>query len=140
MMPTVTFSLSEANALVPRVALLMQQIQHAALRLQSEAEAHADTLGGSVADVSPRDLALARPAARALIETLDGALGALQALGVEVKDLRLGLCDFPSRQQGEIVYLCWQTGEPEIGFWHRTDEGFTGRRPLPGATGSPPLQ
>jgi hypothetical protein len=139
-MAIVTFTLEEANALVPRVSLLMQRLQDAARALQHEAEAHAAAEGRSVSDLAPRELAAARPAARALIESLDGLLGDLQGLGVEVKDLRLGLCDFPSMQGGELVYLCWQTGEPEVAFWHPTDEGFSGRRPLPGPNRAAPLQ
>ena len=56
--------------------------------------------------------------------------GEIQALGAIVKDLELGLVDFPSLRDGEEVLLCWRVGEDEIGFWHPVDEGFSGRRPL----------
>ena len=56
--------------------------------------------------------------------------GEIQALGAIVKDLELGLVDFPSLREGEEVLLCWRVGEEEIGFWHSLDEGFSGRRPL----------
>ena len=56
--------------------------------------------------------------------------GEIQALGAVVKDLELGLVDFPSLRDGEEVFLCWRVGEDEIGFWHPVDEGFAGRRPL----------
>jgi hypothetical protein len=56
--------------------------------------------------------------------------GEIQALGAVVKDLELGLVDFPSLRDGEDVYLCWRVGEDAIGFWHPVDEGFAGRRPL----------
>jgi hypothetical protein len=56
--------------------------------------------------------------------------GEIQALGAIVKDLELGLVDFPSLRQGEEVLLCWRVGEDEIRFWHPVDEGFSGRRPL----------
>lgn len=134
------FTVQEANALVPRVALRMQQMQQAALRLQDEAQAYAEETGRDLAEVTPRELASARPGVRELINTLDAAMEDLQSTGVEVKDLHLGLCDFPSQQHGEIVYLCWQTGEPEIAFWHATDEGFAGRQPLPGASRTPSVQ
>ena len=51
--------------------------------------------------------------------------------GAEVKDLDSGLIDFPALRKGETVLLCWQLGEDEIAFWHRIDDGFAGRRPLP---------
>jgi hypothetical protein len=33
-------------------------------------------------------------------------------------------------QDGRIVYLCWQLGEPEISWWHELEAGFSGRQPL----------
>jgi hypothetical protein len=54
----------------------------------------------------------------------------IQTLGAIVKDLELGLIDFPSLRDGEEVLLCWRLGEDEIHFWHPVDEGFSGRRPI----------
>ena len=48
-----------------------------------------------------------------------------------MKDLDSGLIDFPARHHGETVLLCWQLGEDEIAWWHRVEDGFAGRRPLP---------
>ena len=53
------------------------------------------------------------------------------AHGAQVKDLDSGLVDFPALHHGETVLLCWQLGEDEIAWWHRVDDGFAGRRPLP---------
>jgi len=61
---------------------------------------------------------------RALVEEIE-------ALGAEVKDLELGLVDFPAERDGETVLLCWRVGEDEIAYWHGLEEGFAGRRPLP---------
>jgi hypothetical protein len=37
----------------------------------------------------------------------------------------------------EEVYLCWRLGEDRIRFYHRQDEGFSGRKPIdPEDTGS----
>ena len=55
----------------------------------------------------------------------------LDALGVQVKDIELGLVDFPADRRGETVLLCWKVGEEAIGFWHGLDEGYAGRKPLP---------
>lgn len=54
----------------------------------------------------------------------------LRELGVEPKGAIEGLVDFPSEQDGRIVYLCWRLGEPEVLFWHDLDAGFAGRQPL----------
>lgn len=55
----------------------------------------------------------------------------LQAIGVELKDLRIGLIDFFSRYEGRIVYLCWKLDEGEtLGYWHDLNNGFRGRQPI----------
>lgn len=61
-----------------------------------------------------------------LRESLEG----IEATGCVVKDLDVGLLDFPARIDGEAVYLCWKLGEDRIRFFHRQDEGFKGRKPL----------
>ena len=63
-------------------------------------------------------------------ERLVGIVNRIQETGVLVKDLDVGLVDFPSLVDGEEIYLCWKLGEDHIDFWHGIDEGFTGRKPL----------
>lgn len=77
-----------------------------------------------------------------LAVTLRSALETIHATGCVVKDLDLGLLDFPAIINNEEVYLCWRLGEERIRFWHRQDEGFTSRKPIePGDTGpNNPLQ
>lgn len=65
-----------------------------------------------------------------LTERLREALAALSEEGIEVKDLSSGLVDFYGVEDGELVLLCWRTGEPEVGFYHSLTAGFQGRRPL----------
>ena len=60
-------------------------------------------------------------------------LGALQELGVMVKDLDKGLCDFYALMGDRLVFLCWHVGEAEVAHWHSLDGGFSGRRPLKNA-------
>ena len=64
----------------------------------------------------------------------------LEADGIVLRDLAQGLVDFPAEKDGEVVYLCWQFGEPEVAFWHRVEEGFAGRQPLPGNARARTLQ
>ena len=54
----------------------------------------------------------------------------MQAIGCVVKDLDIGLIDFPTEFRGEEVYLCWKLGEPRIEFWHGVEEGFRGRKAI----------
>jgi len=131
--PKKTFLLDEANAIVPRFQLLMEKLQRGALRLNGEIEVLARETGVEPSALTPDDLLRNRPAARVLIEELDAIVHEVEESGAHLKDVQLGLVDFPAERDGEIVYLCWQFGEPEVAFWHRMEDGFTGRQPLPGS-------
>ncbi len=52
----------------------------------------------------------------------------LQDLGVEVKDVEMGLVDFRCVRNGKEVYLCWKYGEDSVQFWHEIEAGFQGRQ------------
>lgn len=58
------------------------------------------------------------------------ALLELRAMEVVLRDLDRGLVDFPALRDGREVYLCWQEGEDEVGYWHDSDSGFDAREPL----------
>ena len=68
--------------------------------------------------------------AQALAREIDGYQRELEALGIQLKDRRLGLVDFPSEMNGRHVLLCWRLGEPDVQFWHEVDAGYSGRQPL----------
>lgn len=51
--------------------------------------------------------------------------------GCQVKDLAVGLCDFPAVIDGRAALLCWRMDEPAIAFYHSEHDGYAGRRPLP---------
>jgi len=63
-------------------------------------------------------------------ERLKAAIEKIQETGCLIKDLDVGLVDFPTLFRGEEVYLCWKLGECDISFWHGTQEGFAGRKPI----------
>jgi hypothetical protein len=63
-------------------------------------------------------------------EKFDVLIHEIQATGVLIKDINLGLLDFPALKDGREVYLCWQYGEGEIAFWHEIEAGFAGRQPI----------
>ena len=65
-----------------------------------------------------------------LTQRLQDAVSEITGRGILVRDIGRGLVDFPSHRGGNIVYLCWQRGEPSIDWWHPTDTGFSGRRRL----------
>jgi len=135
-----TFRLEEADAVLPRLQILIERLQRGALRLHDEMSDLARETGVDIAALSPEELIRRRPAARALVEELDGLVQEIEESGAHLKDVQLGLVDFPAERDGEVVYLCWQFGEPEVGFWHRREDGFAGRQPLPGRGRTPSLQ
>ena len=94
-------------------------------------------------------LALRRDRARELRQSLDQAsqkaslaVQQIERAGCVVKDLGVGLIDFPGQLNGEEVFWCWRLGEDRIRFWHRQDEGFASRKPIsPSDAGAePPVQ
>jgi len=133
-----TFTLAEANAEVPRLRALIERLQRCALALAREREAWVAAHGGT--DVAPDVLLRDRPAARAAADELQAVMATIEASGVQLKDVELGLIDFAAEHDGRPVLLCWQYGEPEVAFWHGVDEGFAGRKPLAGVRSRPPLQ
>jgi hypothetical protein len=135
--PARLFTVDEANDAVPRLAHLVGRLQQGALRLRDEMRAAG---GDDAAPLATDELLRARPAARALVEELDAIVTEIETMGAVLKDLELGLVDFPTQMNGEVVHLCWQFGEPEVAFWHPTSEGFAARQPVPGVRRQPVLQ
>jgi hypothetical protein len=121
------FTLEEANALLPEIRRLFQQIDRARetlRRLEPEVKRASEQAsaggGGTVFGVQ-------------YAGALSSFLSDVQEIfshGVEIKDFDRGLCDFPHERDGKIVYLCWQRGEELIEWWHDLDAGFAGRQPL----------
>lgn len=128
------FTLDEAQALLPILESLLNramEAKQAAAELQEEMSELARRIflsGGMKIDigaVQKRKLTL-----EALVQRVKDSLEEIDASGVQVKDLDVGLLDFPCLLEGETVLLCWKRGEPRIEFWHRMDDGFRGRQPI----------
>ena len=63
-------------------------------------------------------------------ERFDALVHQIQDSGALIKDINIGLLDFPALKDGREVYLCWQYGEEDIQFWHEVEAGFAGRQPI----------
>ncbi len=61
-------------------------------------------------------------------DRLDFLLHQVLDMGIEVKDLTIGLVDFPALREDRVVYLCWKYGEERVEFWHELESGFSGRQ------------
>lgn len=94
----------------------------------SAASARIMMMGGVL--VPYEKLAALRTEHQHLAQSLKTALNRILETGCLIKDLEIGLLDFPAVIDNEDVYLCWKLGEDRIRFYHRQDEGFAGRKPL----------
>ena len=129
-----TFTLDEAQELLPVLESLLRAAI-SAKKLMDEVEAEQQALnhriflnGGMFLDVVP--LARRKAERGKAEQRAKDSLAEIDAIGVQVKDLKIGLLDFPCEVDGQIVLLCWKLGEKSIAHWHGTDEGFAGRKPI----------
>ena len=128
------FSPREVEALIPALTEIMEDVKSAHAeaagareQLHAEQERIAMTGGGMIDQAAWRKASVdLERAGRRLQARLDD----IARLGGVIKDLDLGLVDFPHLRDGEVVNLCWKRGETAIAYWHGLDEGFTRRKPL----------
>lgn len=128
------FTLRQAEELLPEVERMIREAvafkaeyQEAESRIQ-KATQRIVMLGGSIAN---RDtMAADRNRRDTAASALNQVVQQIQELGVQVKDLDIGLIDFPTLYRGREVLLCWKLGESGIAFWHGLEDGFRGRKPL----------
>jgi hypothetical protein len=128
------FTLAEAQSLIPEVSRLLTDAvslkgtyQAAEQAIQSWSQRITMMGGVSVDRNQAIETRKRRDTSAADLRT---AIEQVQAIGCVVKDLDIGLIDFPTEFHGEEVYLCWKLGEGAIEFWHGVDEGFRGRKAI----------
>ena len=137
--PRKAFTLEEANALLPALETVLDDL--AASR--EELEGHVEQLKILEALWGRLVMAPTNPDHTEFLEHREGAgrAGARirrrierEILGRGIRfpagGLEHGLLDFPTTFEGRWVYLCWRRGEPRISQWHEIDAGFAGRRPI----------
>ena len=119
------YSLEEASALLPWVEEQLARLRSARARV-GDADARAALAEAGEGNGGGRP---GKVVSEAFLELRETMLE-LRERDVVLRDLERGLFDFPSLRGEREVYLCWEEGEPEIGFWHDPEAGFEGRRPL----------
>ncbi len=130
------FTLEEANALLPDLKPVVEQLIETFGEIRTEIEAAARQ-----ANLPPGSPELAkyleeRDVAPRLFARVKLLIERIHANGCLVNGPEAGLIDFPCLYNNEIVFLCWKYGEAGVGHWHRIPDGFAGRRPLLDATDS----
>ncbi len=122
------FSPEKANALIPVLAPLIEELwgkrrELAIKLLENDPALRASRQAGAERARSPRRFTELKAEIVRLINRIESH-------GCVVKDLDLGLLDFPAVREGRPIYLCWKAGEAHIMHWHGTDESFADRKPL----------
>jgi len=122
------FSPEKANALIPILSPLLDELwtkrRELAIRLL---ESDPALRANRPSETHDRRVSRKFTELKAEIVRL---INRIEAHGCVVKDLDLGLLDFPALRDGRPVYLCWKAGEPALTHWHGTDESFVDRKPL----------
>lgn len=120
------FTVTEADALLPRLTTLLDQLRAARKAIRAARADLLPVLEAAVGNGGSRKAGDLLPE----FQRMEEALLAIQEIGCELKDIDLGLLDFPALRENHEVYLCWRYGEDRIRYWHGMDEGFAGRQPL----------
>jgi hypothetical protein len=126
------FSPENANALIPVLAPLLEDLwtkrRELAIRLlENDPALRGRPRLGAATGLERRGEARRCTELKAEIVR---AINRIESHGCVMKDLDLGLLDFPAAREGRPIYLCWKAGEPAISHWHGTDESFVDRKPL----------
>jgi hypothetical protein len=129
-----TFTLSEAQVLLPVLESLLR-VAMEGKRFIEEVDGEFQALssrifinGGTFVDIVP--LAKRKQEREQAVQRVKDALAEIDSTGVQVKDIDIGLLDFPCVVEDRVILLCWKLGEKSITHWHGTEEGFAGRKPI----------
>jgi len=131
--PKRLFTPREANSALAEVRPAAERLVALRARMRALAETQGENIlaiGGNGVGYAASDLKAAQSELEQLAEEAAAALRELDGLGVVVKDLDLGLLDFPGLRDGEEVELCWQVGEDAVEYWHPLEAGYRGRKPI----------
>lgn len=133
-MPSRTFTLDEAQDLLPVLESLLRKALDGKKLIESiegelQAVAHRVFLNGGMS-LNIVHLASRKAEREKTFQRVKDAMDEIGAIGVQVKDLDIGLLDFPCEVDGQVVLLCWKLGEKSITHWHGVSEGFAGRKPV----------
>ena len=118
------FTVEEANALLPELRRIFADIHEELRRLEANDGEMAKAMESVIENGGGKKLEAFFKSSDLIRERL----ARVNELGVQVKDVRRGLLDFPTLRDGEEVLLCWLLDEPEVAYWHDLVNGFEGRQ------------
>jgi hypothetical protein len=121
----VYFTPEKANEILPRVKSLMERIIQKQVEVDSIRD-EIENLGNSGSSTRVYVSKVAQ--LKAVSSELAELISELNSMGCLLKDIEMGLVDFPAIRLGEEVYLCWRIGEEKVDHWHSLYEGYAGRK------------
>lgn len=129
-----TFTLPEAQTLLPVLTSLLERAQTAARNATAREHAlqslhHAIFLNGGM-HVDLLHVARLKTEQEKAVADARDTLQEIEEIGVSVNDLQHGLLEFPYQLGDEIVLLCWEQGQPAITTWRTSDQEPGDRQPL----------
>ena len=127
------FTVEEANALLPELRVILEHLQAKRRELEERQQA-LETIRQQAAENGYRlggeGFLRIKREAESILEECNVAVTQIETLGCLLKDLHLGLVDFPFLHEGREVLLCWKPDEAEVAYWHGLTEGFPSRKPI----------
>lgn len=119
------YTRDEADAMLPQLREWLAELN----RLRGEVERYDRRLGGLNTENQDTGGETVNNWIRALAG-MQRILAEFQRREIFIKDLSRGLLDFPALIGGQEVFLCWESDEERVEFWHDLDTGYGGRERL----------
>ena len=119
------YTREEANALLPQIRRWLGQLN----QLREDLQRCEKRLSGLTEQGNDIGGATVNNWIRALADMQD-LLAEFQRREIFIKDLERGLLDFPALIGDKEVFLCWESDEDAVEFWHDLETGFGGRERL----------
>ena len=125
---SILFTVDKANTILPKVKTKFDEIlccKNNVMDIQEELQNLSDSNCGFEKFIKKKQ------ELNHAVTSLYNIIQELEDMGIMIKSVDEGLLDFPSIRYDEEIWLCWKFGESQVKFWHRKDEGFMGRKPIP---------
>jgi hypothetical protein len=120
------YTREEAQQLLPQIRQWLEQLN----QLRQDLQRFEKRLGGMTDQGHDVGGKTVNQWIRTLAD-MQQILAEFQQREIFIKDLSRGLIDFPAIINRREVFLCWESDEPMVEFWHDLESGFSGREPLP---------
>jgi hypothetical protein len=127
------YTREQANALLPWLTERLTELPSVARELrkaQDAVRALGERARGNGHHDIDRERSRTEQEAAVLMRKVRRVLEEITDRGIQVRDVDIGLVDFPGERDGKPVWLCWKVGEKAVDHWHEHDQGFSSRQPF----------